>query len=287
MQILGARSVEKIPPLKETNMSKVELCAVKISGTGSSTIVFLHGYGCDSGMWSQVAPAFEKDFRVITYDLIGYGQSAKECYDPIRHGNLNGHADDLIDILDELELTDVIAVGHSVSAMTIGLAANRRQDLFSRLVMVCPSPSYINDGDYVGGFEESDLLGLLDILDVNYLGWAREMAPQIMGAPDRPELGSELAESFCQTDPDIAKHFAKVTFMNDHRVDVQAIAQPTLMLQCRDDVLVPPAVWNWMTDNMQNGELVVLDATGHCPHISFPDETIAAMSSFVRAGAAE
>jgi len=263
-------------------MSSVERCAVNITGSGDKAIVFLHGYGCDSGMWREVAPAFEKDFRVVTYDLMGYGKSAATHYDMVRYATLDGHADDLIAILEELQLKDVIAVGHSVSAMTIGLAATRRPDLIGRLVMICPSPSYANDSPYVGGFEQRDLLDLLDVLDVNYLGWAHEMAPQIMGASDRPELGKELADSFCQTDPDIAKHFARVTFLSDHRSDVQAIAQPTLVLQCQDDVLVPPAVRTWLMDNMQNIELVVLDATGHCPHVSYPEATTEALAKFVR-----
>ncbi|WP_339641709.1 alpha/beta hydrolase [Jannaschia helgolandensis] len=263
-------------------MTAVEHCAVNITGSGEKTIVFLHGYGCDSGMWCKVAPAFENDFHVITYDLMGYGKSATEHYDPVRYASLDGHVDDLVAILDELRLKDVIAVGHSVSAMTIGLAAKRRPDLIDRLVMICPSPSYANDGDYVGGFEKQDLIGLLDILDVNYLGWARDMAPQIMGVPDRPELGEELTESFCQTDPDIARHFAKVTFLFDHREDVKMITQPTLVLQCRDDALVPPTVWTWLMDNMQNADHVILDATGHCPHVSYPEATTEALVEFVR-----
>ena len=264
-------------------MSAVERYAVNVAGSGDAAIVFLHGYGCDSGMWRKVAPPFENNFRVITYDLMGYGKSAAAHYDPVRYATLDGHADDLIAILEELELKDVIAVGHSVSAMTIALVAKRRPDLIGRLVMICPSPSYANDGDYVGGFEQRDLLGLLDILDVNYLGWARDMAPQIMGVSDRPELGDELTESFCQTDPDIAKHFARVTFLHDHRDDVKAVLQPTLVVQCHDDVLVPPSVWTWLMDNMRNAELVVLDATGHCPHMSYPEATKEALAKFVHA----
>ncbi|PLS22628.1 alpha/beta fold hydrolase [Neptunicoccus cionae] len=263
-------------------MSKIERCAVKVTGTGETALVFLHGYGCDSSMWRKVAPAFESRFKVITYDLMGYGQSAIEHYDRARYSTLDGHAEDLIDILDELDLSDVIAVGHSVSAMTVALAANRRPDLIAKTVMICPSPSYMNDEAYTGGFEESDLLGLLDILEVNYLGWAADMAPAIMGAPDRPGLGDKLTESFCQTDPDIAKHFARVTFLSDHREDVKKIAQPTLVLQCRDDILVPDTVRAWFDANLQRGEQVLLDATGHCPHMSFPEQTIAAISAFLK-----
>ena len=266
----------------ENMMSAVEHLAVNITGSGDKAIVFLHGYGCDSGMWRKVAPSFEKDFCVITYDLVGYGKSTAKHYDMDRYATLDGHAEDLIAILEELQLRNVVAVGHSVSAMTIGLAAKRRPDLIGRLAMICPSPSYKNDNSYIGGFEECDLLGLLDILDVNYLGWAREMAPQIMGVSARPELGEELTDSFCQTDPDIAKHFARVTFLGDHRSDVKAITQPTLVLQCQDDALVPPSVWTWLTDNMQNAVLVVLNATGHCPHMSYPKATTEAIAEFVR-----
>lgn len=264
-------------------MSVVERCAVKIAGSGDSAIIFLHGYGCDSGMWRKVAPAFEQDFRVITYDLMGYGRSEASLYDQDRYATLNGHVDDLIAIMEELDLKNVILVGHSVSAMTVGLVAKRRPDLVGRLVMICPSPSYVNDGDYIGGFEEGDIADLLGILDVNYLGWAREMAPKIMGAPDTSAHAEELTESFCRTDPDIAKHFAQVTFLADHRADIKDITQSTLILQCRDDILVPPTVWAWLEDNMQNAELIVLDATGHCPHVSYPEQTIEALSDFLRA----
>lgn len=264
-------------------MSKVQQCAVNLSGSGERAIVFLHGYGCDSAMWRKVAPAFEKDFRVVTYDLMGYGKSETRHYEPARYASLNAHAEDLIAILEELGLCNVIAVGHSISAMTVGLAAIRRPDLIAQLVMICPSPSYTNDGAYAGGFERGDLLGLLDILDVNYLGWARDMAPQIMGTPERPELSEELTERFCRTDPDIAKHFARVTFLSDHREEIKAINQPTLVVQCNDDVLVPPSVRTWLIDNMANANHVVLEATGHCPHISYPNETIDALLSFVRA----
>lgn len=262
-------------------MSALERCAVTVTGSGDKAIIFLHGYGCDRQMWNRVAPAFEDKFQVITYDLMGYGRSNTEHYDRDRYASLEGHADDLIQILQELGLKDVIAVGHSVSAMTVGLAAQIRPDLIDKLVMICPSPSYTNDGDYVGGFDVEDLQGLLDILDGNYLGWANEMAPQIMGVHERPELGIELAESFCQTDPDIAKHFAKVTFLHDHRKEVEKIAQPTLLLQCRDDILVPPSVWLWMTQHMPDASLVVLEAMGHCPHVSYPKETTEAICDFL------
>ncbi|QFU10029.1 Sigma factor SigB regulation protein RsbQ [Rhodobacteraceae bacterium THAF1] len=267
-------------------MRFVERNAVSVSGRGAVPIVFLHGYGCDSGMWRAVLPAFQDDFKAITYDLTGYGRSHTADYDPERYASLEAHADDLIAIIEELDLRDVIAVGHSVSAMTVGLAAKRRPDLISRLVMVCPSPSYVDDGDYVGGFLQEDLHSLLDIVDSNYLGWSRQMAPQFMGAPSQPKLGEELVDSFCRTDPDIARHFAKVTFLHDHRAEVKDIKQPTLILQCHDDVLVPPQVGDWMVANMHDATLTVLEATGHCPHMSAPNRTSDAILTFLHAPAA-
>lgn len=256
--------------------------AVSVSGRGDETIVFLHGYGCDSGMWRSVLPAFQDSFRTITYDLMGSGRSTVTDYDPLRYAALDAHADDLIAILEELNVEKVAAVGHSISAMTVGIAARRRPDLISKLIMICPSPSYIDEDGYTGGFTKGDLLDLIDILDSNYLGWAREMAPQIMGTPSQPALGNLLTDSFCRTDPDIARHFAKVTFLQDHRADVKDIAQQTLVLQCRDDILVPPAVGEWMIENMQHAKLTVLDATGHCPHMSAPELTSHAILDFLR-----
>ncbi|MBM2575874.1 alpha/beta hydrolase [Jannaschia sp. Os4] len=255
--------------------------AVTVDGSGDRAIVFVHGYGCDKTMWRKVAPAFEDAFTVVTYDLMGCGASATSDYDATRYGTLAGHADDLVAVLEGLGLRDVIAVGHSVSAMIVALAANARPDLVERLVMVCPSPSYMDDGDYVGGFARADLEGLLEVLDANYLGWSSDMAPAIMGTPDAPEHGQELVNSFCQADPDIAKHFAEVTFLSDHRADVKAVRQPTLVLQCRDDILVPPPVRDWLSENMPRADMVMLDATGHCPHVSFPQATIAAIRAAV------
>ena len=251
--------------------------AATVRGTGDRTIVFVHGYGCDQTMWRKVAPAFEDAFRVVTYDLMGCGGSAIGEYDAARYGTLAGHAEDLVALIEAMDLRDVIAVGHSVSAMIVALAANARPDLIARLVMVCPSPCYMDDGDYRGGFSRADLEGLLEVLDGNYLGWSSEMAPAITGTPDAPEHGEALANSFCQADPDIAKHFAEVTFLSDHRADVARVRQPTLVLQCRDDILVPPPVRDWLAATMPRAEVVMLDATGHCPHVSFPEATVQAI----------
>lgn len=265
-------------------MSAQRRHAVEVIGTGERHIVLAHGYGCDKHMWQRLTPLLEDRYRIVLYDLMGCGGSELQRYDREKYATLHGHASDMIDILDELEITDAILVGHSVSAMTAALVANRRPDLAERVIMVCPSPSFINDGEYVGGFERSDILALLETLDSNYLGWSSEMAPAIMGVPHMPEMGETLKNSFCQADPEVARHFAHVTFLADHRDDVRGLAHRTLVLQCREDVIVPPGVGRWMETTMPDAELVVLDAMGHCPHISYPEETAAAMIGFLDQG---
>ena len=258
--------------------------AVETIGDGERALVFAHGYGCDKTMWQRLTPLLDDNYRIILYDLMGCGGSILADYDRDRYATLHGHARDLVAILDELEIKDAVLVGHSVSAMTVALVANMRPDLASRVIMVCPSPCFINQGSYVGGFERSDIMGLLETLDANYLGWSSEIAPAIMGTPDRPDMGETLTNSFCQADPEIARHFAHVTFLADHREDVQKLSQGALVLQCRDDVIVPPGVGTWMQTHMPDAELVVLDAMGHCPHISYPQETAAAMATFLERG---
>jgi sigma-B regulation protein RsbQ len=246
-------------------------------------MVFAHGFGCDQNMWRFVAPAFEDRFRVIRFDHAGAGGSAPEAYDPDRHASLDGYAEDVVALCRELGVTDGVFVGHSVSAM-IGLLADlSAPELFERLVLVGPSARYLDDDDYVGGFSETDILELLESLDSNYLGWSSAMAPAIMGNPDRPELGQELTESFCRTDPEIASRFARVTFMSDNRADLARVQTPTLVLQCSHDAIAPVEVGRYVADTMPDAELVMLQATGHCPNLSAPAETIAAMAPFVDA----
>ena len=245
-------------------------------------MLFAHGFGCDQNMWRFVAPRFEKDFRVILFDHVGAGNSDLSAYDPQRYSALSGYAEDVLDICRELELRDVVFVGHSVSAMIGALAAVEEPERFEKLVFVGPSPRYINDENYVGGFGESDIAELLDSLESNYLGWSSAMAPVIMANEDRPELAAELTESFCRTDPDIARRFARVTFTSDNRADLPRVATPTLVLQCTNDAIAPVAVGEYVRDQLPNAELVLLDATGHCPNLSAPDETAEAISAFVR-----
>jgi len=244
-------------------------------------MLFSHGFGCDQNMWRLVAPAFEEDHRVVLFDHVGAGSSDLTAYDRRRYDSLEGYADDVLEICEALELTGVTFVGHSVSAMIGVLAALRAPDRFARLVLVSPSPSYIDDGDYVGGFGRADIEELLESLDSNFLGWSSAMAPVIMGNPDRPELGEELTNSFCRTDPDIARHFAHVTFLSDNRGDLPRVRIPTLILQCADDAIAPQSVGAYVHEQIAGSELVLLDAVGHCPNLSAPEETVAAIKAFL------
>jgi sigma-B regulation protein RsbQ len=232
-------------------------------------------------MWRLVAPRFEDRFRVVLFDHVGAGRSDVSAYDPERYGDLGAYADDVLEICRELDLREVVFVGHSVSSMIGLLAAAREPSRFAKLVMIGPSPFYIDDEGYVGGFSRADIDDMLGSLESNYLGWSSAMAPAIMGNADRPELGEELAESFCRTDPAIARRFAEVTFLSDNRVDLGTVSVPTLVLQCTQDVIAPVSVGEYVRDAMPAAEMALLDATGHCPHLSAPDATAEAIASFV------
>jgi sigma-B regulation protein RsbQ len=254
---------------------------VRVIGDGTRPILFAHGYGCDQSMWRFVAGAFAADHRVILFDHVGAGGSDLSAYDAERYGTLHGYAEDVLEICRALDLRDVVFVGHSVSA-TIGvLAAVREPERFAKLVLVGPSPRYMNDGDYKGGFSREDLDGLIETLDSNQLGWSSAMAPVIMGNPERPELSDELRNSFCRTDPEIARRFARVTFFSDNRADLARVTTPSLILQCSDDAIASEAVGAYVHAHIPGSRLVHLEATGHCPHMSAPDETIAAMRAFL------
>ncbi|MFI9570637.1 alpha/beta fold hydrolase [Microbispora rosea] len=255
---------------------------VRVTGRADGRpMVFAHGFGCDQNMWRLVAPAFEDDYRVVLFDYVGSGDSDLSAYSPERYSSLQGYAQDALDICAELDLTDAVFVGHSVSAMIGALAAIREPARFGALVMVGPSPRYIDDEDYVGGFSATDIEELLESLDSNYLGWSSAMAPVIMGNPERPELGAELTNSFCRTDPDIAKRFATVTFMSDNRADLSRVPARCLILQCSEDVIAPVEVGTYVHKNIPGSELVLMRATGHCPNLSAPEETISAIKAFL------
>jgi sigma-B regulation protein RsbQ len=232
-------------------------------------------------MWRFLAPVFAERFRTITFDLVGSGGSDLSAYDRSKYGSLHGYADDLIEILDECANGPVVFVGHSVSTMIGMLATIKAPERFAAQVMVGPSPCYINDGDYVGGFGREDIEELLETLETNYLGWSSSMAPAIMGVPERPELGQELTDSFCRNNPDIAKHFARVTFLSDHRADLPRSTTPALILQCSDDLIAPRAVGDYLHRHLPRSTLHVIDNVGHCPHLSAPTESSRAIDAFL------
>lgn len=259
---------------------------VKVAGKGERVMLFAHGFGCDQNMWRFVAPAFENDYQTVLFDYVGSGRSDLRAYNRERYSSLNGYAEDILDICRALALEkEVILVGHSVSAMIGLLAAINQPGLFHRLIFVSPSPRYLNDAPgYVGGFERGDIQELLETMDRNYIGWANLLAPVVMKNPDRPELTSELTESFCSTDPTIARRFAEVTFLSDNRGDLSKLRVPSLILQCSEDLIAPVSVGEYLHRHVPQSTLRVMKATGHCPHMSAPEETRALIQDYVRHG---
>ena len=253
---------------------------VTITGSGPTTLVFAHGFGCDQVVWRFMAPAFADRYRVVAFDLTGSGNSDLSAYDRTRHATLHGHADDLLEIIDDIE-GPVVYVGHSVSAMIGMLAGIKAPDRFLAQVMIAPSPCYINDGDYRGGFSRGDIDELLDTMEANYLGWSSAMAPVIMGAPNLPHLGIELTNSFCRNDPDIARHFGRVTFLCDHRADLPHATVPVLILQCSDDLIAPREVGAWLRERLAASRLEQVRNIGHCPHLSAPQECVRLTQAFL------
>src|ERR1700687_869282 len=254
---------------------------VHVEGTGERAMLFAHGFGCDQNMWRFVAPAFEKDFKTVLFDHVGAGGSDLSAYDPAKYSTLSGYADDVVGIGRDLGLQGAVFVGHSVSSMVGVLASLKAPAMFSSLVLVGPSARYIDDGDYRGGFSEAQIGDLLEFLETNHMGWSAQMAPGIIGNAERPELGEELTNSFCRTDPDIARDFARVTFTSDNRADLSGVKTPTLILQCSEDIIASTEVGEFVHRAIPGSKLVILDATGHCPNLSAPEEVISAMRAFV------
>src|SRR3954463_1688764 len=244
-------------------------------------MVFAHGLGWAQRWWRFVAPDCEFAHRVVLFDHVGSGHSEPSAYDPEKYGSLPGYGSGGGGVLPGPRRSRVLFVGHSVSAMMGVLALQQAPELFGALVMVGPNPRYVDDGDYVGGFTRSDIVGLLEALDSNHLGWSRQMASVIMGNTDRPDLTEELTNSFCRTDPDIARQFARVTFLSDNRGDLPGVKVPTLILQCSDDVIAPDVVGTYVHGQIPGSVLTRLDAVGHCPHLSAPEETTAAIRAFL------
>ncbi|QQQ29194.1 alpha/beta fold hydrolase [Chryseobacterium indoltheticum] len=262
-------------------MSAIKRNNVVINGNGENVIMFAHGFGCDQNMWRYVYPAFQDNYTTVLFDHVGAGNSDLSAYSFQKYDELEGYAEDIVEIAKELNIKDAVFVGHSVSAIMGLIAANKAPDIFKSLILIGPSPSYINQGDYIGGFSSSEIDELLESMNNNHLGWSMAMAPIIMGNPEREELGKELANSFCKTDPEIAKHFAKTTFLTDKRDILQHTKVPVLILQCSNDIIAPLEVGHYMHKQIENSKLVVMKATGHCPNLSAPEETISAIRSFL------
>jgi len=259
---------------------------VNVRGSGSQPMLFAHGFGCDQNMWRFITPAFEDDYKLVLFDYVGSGKSDIKGYDPKRYASLEGYAQDILDVVKALDLHDVIVVAHSVSAMVAALAARKEPIRFAHIIMLGPSPRYINDEGYVGGFDRADIEGLLETMDRNYIGWANFLAPVVMKNPEHPELTTELLGSFCSTDPVIARRFAEATFLSDNREDLPSVPTPSLIVQLTDDSIAPVSVGQYMHSRMPVSTLRIMEASGHCPHMSHPEETIALIREYLGASVA-
>ena len=245
-------------------------------------MVFAHGFGCDQTMWRMVAPAFEADSRVVLFDYVGCGKSDWSAWDEQRYSSLNGYAQDVLEIVRAFDLSDVVFVGHSVSAIIGMLASIEAPKRFSRLIHIGPSPCYVNDAGYIGGFERKDIEALLELMEKNYVGWAAYLAPLVMKNPGRRELTEELQSSFCAADPRVTRQFARVTFFSDNRADLAKVTVPSLILQCSEDAIAPNSVGQYLHSALSRATLRQMSATGHCPHMSHPVETVALMKEYLQ-----
>jgi sigma-B regulation protein RsbQ len=263
-----------VNPLKRNNVRQT-------GRPDGPAVVFAHGFGCDHNMWRFVAPEFEESHRVVVFDHVGHGRSASRAYDRRKYATLDGYAQDVVEIADKLGLRGATLVGHSVSATIAMLAVLRaRPGVFDRLVMVAPSPRFIDEGDYIGGFTRQDIDDMLAGMD-DYPSWSDAMAPFIMGNPERPELTEELATSFCRTDEQIARDFARVTFLSDHRAELGQVTVPTLVIQALHDPIAPVQVGEYVHAAIPGSVLRMLDAAGHCPNLSAPLDTTEAIADFL------
>jgi sigma-B regulation protein RsbQ len=256
---------------------------VKLVGSGNQMIMFAHGYGCDQNMWRHVVPSFSDKYTAILFDYVGSGSSESSAFDQARYSTLRGYALDILEILAALKVDQPVHfVGHSVSSMIGAIASIEEPNRFKSLTMIGPSPHYINEGDYFGGFERTDIDGLLESLESNHVAWSAAMAPVIMNNQERPELAQELEASFCRMDPFLAQHFARVTFLSDNRKDLALVDTRTLILQCQSDAIAGLRVGQYVHNSLKNSELVIMDAKGHCPHMSDPNAVIREIHRFLQ-----
>lgn len=254
---------------------------VNVTGKGDKVIVFAHGFGCSQNAWRRITSAFTDDYKLVLFDYVGAGKSDISAYDKVRYDKLEGYAEDILEICNELNIKDAVFVGHSVSAMIGALASIKDHSVFKKLIFIAPSPSYLNEPDYVGGYEKEDIESLLELMEEDYTGWAKLLSPKIIGNADRPDLEEEMEDNFCTTDHEIVKQFARITFLSDNRKDLPNIPVESLTLQCSEDIIAPLEVGEYIKKHTPNNTMIVLKATGHCPHMSAPDETIAAIRSFL------
>ncbi len=254
---------------------------VILKGQGHQIMLFAHGFGCDQNMWRFVTPAFEEEYKVVLFDYVGCGKSDTVAYHADRYASLHGYAQDVLEICAALEAEEIIFVGHSVSAMIGLLAAVENPDIFSCMIFIGPSARYLNDVDYMGGFSREDLEGLLEVMENNFIGWANFLAPVVMKNEERAELTQELKESFCSTDPVITRRFAEVTFFSDNREDLSNLTMPCLILQCSDDAIAPEEVGLYIHHKIKGSTFEKMNATGHCPHMSDPEETVKLIQKFL------
>lgn len=252
---------------------------VTVSGKGEQVIMFAHGFGCSQNAWRRITSAFADDYKLILFDYVGAGKSDVSAYNKERYNSLEGYAEDILEISHELNIKDAVFVGHSVSAMIGALAAIKDPAVFKKLIFIAPSPYYINEPGYTGGFEKEDIEGLLELMEEDYVGWAKLLSPKLIGDANRTDLENEMEDNFCSTDNEIVKQFARTTFLSDNRKDLHNIPVESVTLQCSDDIIAPLEVGEYIKANTPNNKMILLKATGHCPHMSAPEETIAAIKS--------
>lgn len=254
---------------------------VKISGKGSKVIVFAHGFGCDQNAWKYISNSFIEDYKIVLFDFVGAGESDLSAYDPKKYASLQGYVNDLIEIGETLSINKATFIGHSVGCMIGSLAAIQKPDLFEQLIFIGPSPCYISNGDYKSGFDKETIDSLMEVMEEDYISWSKALAPEIMNKNNGEELSTELTETFCSIDPEIGKQFARVTFLSDNRKDLPLIPAKSLTIQCSDDIIAPLSVGQYIKEHTPGNTLKILEAQGHCPHMSHPEETVQLIKEFL------
>ncbi|WP_186576055.1 alpha/beta fold hydrolase [Aquibacillus kalidii] len=255
---------------------------VKVRGTGKQPMIFAPGFNFDQNVWSKVSKEFEKDYQVVLFDYVGFGESDIHAYDPSKYSTITGYVEDLLDICSELNMSEAVFIGHSIGSMIGMLASIKAPNLFSKLIMIGPSPYLQNEPPhYIGGFEKEDLTGLMDMLDKNYMSWATNVAATIVNDPTSSNIATEIEDLFSQNDPYITRKFADVVFFSDNRKYIPQVTVPSFIIQCSDDIFVPTTVAEYMHKHLSNSTITYAKAIGHCPHLSHPNETIDIINEYL------